>query len=346
MATMVFLAPPDCSKAFPMTISRRSFASLAASAAAAASSNTFAQGQPPAPEGPVPGAVEARILNRSEPVLCAEKDNIDIRMSQPQVRSFRIQAVHPAYIGGLVADNYAADWTNCDFTADPSFKPPAPPRRVTLYETEWLWVIGYTYPTFWRPADVPVRIGNRVEEGLHLLQVWVRKNERAEEIAVVYPPDGYWRIRPLPPQHLKWSAYGSSFLAGPVEDKGRPIVEFKEIVFDPATMTFTTPFRRGGQATLNIGLQLDRDRLAVDVRMDRPIGDVPFASLRSMYVTEFNNDAARVAIRSRNAQRWIEQPIMDFKEASGVEFWAGRHSYSRHNTSAPDMVFDRFSTVG
>ncbi len=326
-----------------MILTRRSFAALSASALAAPA--VFAQGAPPPPEGPVPGAVEAAILNRSEPVLCAEKDNVDIRFSQQQLRSFRIQAIHPAYIGGLVADNYAADWTNCDFTADPAFTPPAPPRRVTIYENEWLWVIGYTYPTFWRPADVPVRIGNRVEQGLHLIQVWVRRNERSEEVAVVYPPDGYWRIRPLPPAHLKWSAYGSSFVAGPVEDKGRPIVEFKEIVFDPESMTFTTPFRRGGQATLKI-TTLDRDRLTMDVRFDRPIADVPFAALRSMYVTEFNNDAAKVAIRQKGASRWIEDNIMDFKESRGVEFWAGRHSYSRHNTSAPDMVFDRFSTVG
>jgi hypothetical protein len=327
-------------------ITRRSFAALStATAAGILAPAAFGQGQPPPPAGPVPGAVEAEIVNRSEPVLCAEKDNIDIRMSHAGLRSFRIQAIHPAYIGGLVADNFAADWTNCDFTADPAFKPPAPPRRVTIYENEWLWVIGYSYPAFWRPADVPVRIGNRVETGLHLIQVWVRKNERSEEVAVVYPPDGYWRIRPLPPQHLKWSAYGSSFVAGPIEDKGRPIVEFKEVAFDPESMTFTTPFRRGGQATLKIST-LDRDRLTMDVKFDRSIPDLPFCSLRSMYVTEFNNDASRIAIRQRNAQRWIEEPIMDFKASRGVEFWAGRHSYSRHNTSAPDMVFDRFSTVG
>lgn len=326
-------------------LTRRSFAALStASAAGLLAPTAFGQGQPPPPEGPVPGAVEARIFNRSEPVLCAEKDNIDIRMEHDGVRRFRVQAIHPAYIGGLVADNFAADWTNCDFTADPAFKPPAPPRRVTLFETEWVWVIGYSYPAFWRPADVPVRIGTRVEEGLHLIQVWVRKNERAEEVAVVYPPDGYWRIRPLPPQHLKWSAYGSSFLAGPIEDKGRPIVEFKEIVFDPETMTFTTPFRRGGQATLKIST-LDRDRLTMDVAFDKPVSGLPFAALRSMYVTEFNNDMAKIAIRAKGAQRWIEEGVMDFREAKGLEFWGGRHSYSRHNTSAPDMVFDRFSTA-
>jgi hypothetical protein len=331
----------------PAPFSRRAFNSLAlgASASTLLPSGAFSQGQPPAPVGPLAGAVEAMITNRSEHVLCAEKDNVDIRMSHAGVKSFRVQAIHPAYIGGLVADNFAADWTNCDFTADPAFKPPAPPRRVTIFENEWIWVIGYTYPQFWRPADVPVRIGNRVETGLHLIQVWVRKNERAEEVAVVYPPDGYWRIRPLPPQHLKWSAYGSSFVAGPIEEKGRPIVEFKEVVFDPETMTFTTPFRRGGQATLKIST-LDRDRLTMDVTFDRPVTDLPFAALRSMYVTEFNNDASKVAIRQKNAQRWIEEPIMDFKQANGLEFWAGRHSYSRHNTSAPDMVFDRFSTAG
>ncbi len=329
-------------------LTRRAFSSLALAGMAGGlpSVRARAQGQPPVPEAPTVGQVEALILNRSEPVLCAEKDNVDIRMLHDAVKSFRIQAVHPAYIGGLVADNYAADWTNCDFRADPSFKPPSPPRRVTIFENEWIWVIGYTYPTFWRPADVPVRIGNRVENGLHLIQVWVRRNERAEEVVVVYPPDGYWRIRPLPPQHLKWSAYGSSFVAGPIEDKGRPIVEFSEVRFDPETMTFVTPFRRGGSATLKIST-LDRDRLTMDVTFDRPIGgNLPFASLRSMYVTEFNNDASRVAIRAKDAQRWIEEPIMDFKQAKALEFWAGRHSYSRHNTSAPDMVFDRFSTQG
>jgi hypothetical protein len=301
------------------------------------------QGQPPPPEGPIPGAVAATMFNRSEPVLCAEKDNIDLRFEQPDVRSFRIQALHPAYIGGLVTDNFAADWTNCDFTADPAFKPPAPPRRVTIFETEWVWVIGYSYPAFWRPADVPVRIGNRVETGLHLIQLWVRRNERAEEVAVVYPPDGYWRIRPLPPRHLAWTAYGSSFLAGPVVDEGRPIVALSEVRFDPETLTFTTPFKAGGSATLKI-TTLDRDRQTMMVNFDRPVAGAPFGAIRSMYVTEFNNDAARVAIRAPGARRWLEEPIMDFKRAPGVEFWVGRHSYSRHNTSAPDMVFDQFSS--
>ena len=65
-----------------------------------------------------------------------------------------------------------------------------------------------------------MRVGNRVETGFHLLQLWTRYQERAEEVLVLYPADGYWRARPLPPQNLRWSAYGSSFLIGPVETVG------------------------------------------------------------------------------------------------------------------------------
>ena len=39
------------------------------------------------------------ITNASEPVLCAEKDNVTLNLTNPQVRSFRIEAAHPAYIG-------------------------------------------------------------------------------------------------------------------------------------------------------------------------------------------------------------------------------------------------------
>ncbi len=68
--------------------------------------------------------------------------------------------------------------------------------------------------SFWRPNTVPVRVGDRVEQGFHVVQLWVRFRERAEEVLVFYPPDGYWRARPLPPPHMRWSAYGSSFLVG------------------------------------------------------------------------------------------------------------------------------------
>ena len=180
--------------------------------------------------------IAVEIRNKSEVEVCAEKDNVALEFSNPSISSMTVQAVHPAYMGMIVADRWQPDFTSCDMSSDPSFASDA--RRVTFYETPELWLTGYTYPSFWRPGTVPVKVGNKVENGLHVVQLWMRYQERAEEVLVFYPPDGYWRARPLPPAHLRWSAYGSSFLVGPVETQIRPIVDLKEIVFEPETKSF------------------------------------------------------------------------------------------------------------
>ena len=161
--------------------------------------------------------------------------------SRAEVRRFTVEAAHPTYVGTIVKDRWAPDFTNCDMSSDPAFK--FEKRRLTIYETEEWQLVGLTFPSFWRANQVPVRVGNRVETGFHLLQLWTRYQERAEEVLVLYPADGYWRARPLPPQNLRWSAYGSSFLIGPVEIAGRPFVDIKDVAFDPETRTLHLEFR-------------------------------------------------------------------------------------------------------
>jgi hypothetical protein len=284
--------------------------------------------------------VAVDVTNASEPVLCAEKDNVTLHFSSPQVRAFRIEAAHPVYIGGVREDRWTADWADCEdiSAATPELRPP---RKVTFYEDVEVWLTGYAFANFWRAKNVPVRVGNRVEHGLHLIQLWVRRNERAEEVVVLYPADGYWRIRPLPPAHLGWSAYGSSFLLGPVESAGRPFVDLKEVAFDPQTMSIRIAFERGGGATVRIA-NLERERIALDIAFDGAITDRSFAALRSMYVTEFNADVARIAVREEGARGWREEPVMTFGRARATDVWAGRLVPSRHNTSAPDILFNRF----
>jgi hypothetical protein len=283
-------------------------------------------------------AVDA--INASEPTLCAEKDNVYLKLQSGEARRFIVEAAHPAYAGTIVVDRWAPDFTHCDMSADPAFK--FEKRRLTIFETEEWQLVGLTFPSFWRGSQVPVRVGNRVETGFHLLQLWTRHAERAEEVLVLYPADGYWRARPLPPQNLRWSAYGSSFLIGPVETEGRPIVDIRDVAFDPQTRTFTLNFARGGSATLRLD-KLDQERIVLDVTLSAPVGpERPFAALRSMFVSEGNSDVAQVAWRGRGAQSWSQAPVMDFKRASAAELWAGRLVPSRHNTSAPDMVFRDF----
>ena len=290
---------------------------------------------------PSPAAeIPVTASNRSSPVLCAEKDNVEIDFTAPDVRGFRIQSVHPAYIGTIVTDHWAPDFTSCDMTHDPAFIAKA--RRITFWETTEFWLTGYTYPAFWRPGNVPFRVGERVENGLHLVQLWMLYHERAEEILVVYPPDGYWRARPLPPENLRWSAYGSSFLLGPVEVRERPMVALTDIAFDPETRTFTLNFESGGSATLRVD-RIDQDRIVLEAKISgaTPQG-APFLALRSMYATDFNNDVAKVAWRAPGGAGWGESPVMAFGGGPLTELWAGRTQPSRHNLSAPDMVFSHF----
>ena len=282
------------------------------------------------------------VVNESEPVLCAEKDNVALSFTSPAVRAFRIEAAHPVYLAPGMRDNWEADWTACDMSGDPVFTVTAPPGRFTLYEQPDMWVIGWRYSTFWRPATATVRIGDTVHEGLHLIQVWQLRTDGAEEVLVFYPQDGYWRARPLAPRPMRNTAYGSSFLIGPVEVEGRPIVKVREVAFDPAARRFTLDFERGGQGTLTM-VNVDENRIALDVVFDAPVADAPFAMLRSMYVTEFNNDTARIAVRETGAQGWREDHVMQFDKATATDIWIGRLAPSQHNKSSPDFVFNSFS---
>jgi hypothetical protein len=288
-----------------------------------------------------PAAPAVEVTNASEPVLCAEKDNVTINLASKEVRGFRIEAAHPSYIGTIQRDSFEADWTGCTAPGDPKAGTPQPPQRTTLYEQIDFWVVGLTFADFWRPATATVRIDERIEKNIHLLQVWMIRPMGGEEVLVLYPQDGYWRLRPLAPQGLASTAYGSSFLIGPVEVDQRPIVKMKEVAFDPKTRTFRLSFERGGSATV-VMAKTDQDLNALDVIFDRPIDGRPFAALRSMYVTEFINDVARIAVREKGAKGWREDGIMAFKRAMATDIWAGRVSPSRHNTSSPDMVFKDF----
>jgi len=286
-------------------------------------------------------ALAVDVTNESEPTLCAEKDNVYLKLQSAEARRFTVEAVHPAYAGTIVVDRFAPDFTKCDMSNDPVFK--SERRLVTIYEDADWRLVGHTFDSFWRPNQVPVRVGNRIENGLHLLQLWSSRHGGFDEVLVLYPADGYWRARPKPPANLNWSAYGSSFLIGPVETEGRPIVDIKDLAYDPATKTFTLNFVRGGSATLRVE-KLDDDRIVLNVNLSQSVGEQrPFAALRSMFVSEGNSDVSRVGWRAKDGERWLQEPVMEFKRANASELWTGRLVPSRHNTSAPDMVFRDFN---
>lgn len=290
------------------------------------------------------GMLPVEVQSRSEPVLCAEKDNVTLTLASPTVQAFHVEAAHPAYLPTVAADSFEPDWTACDFKGEAVAA--KPPERVTIYEDIGLWIVAHRNETFWRPSKAKVRIGDKLYEGLHLLQVWVIRPMGGEEVLVLYPQDGYWRLRPKAPAGRAPTAFGSSFLIGPVvEDQGRPVVDLAEVAFDPKGRAFTLTFAAGGSAQVALA-SLDDQRHRLDVTLDRPIDGKPFAALRSMYVTRFNNDAAEVAVLEKGAAAWREEPVMSFKgTAAATDLWLGRTAVSRHNTSAPDMVLGGFAAA-
>lgn len=292
---------------------------------------------------PAKAEVSVEIINASTPTRCAEEDNVYIKLKDERVRRFRIEARHPAYLGSIVADRWDPDFTNCSMSGTAAYA--FEPRRLTIYEAEDWQLVGFTFSSFWRPNSVPVRVGTRVETGLHLLQLWTRFQGRAEEVLVLYPSDGYWRARPLAPSNLGATAYGSSFLIGPVEEHGRPLVDLKDIAFDPSSRTISLNFVRGGGATLRLG-SLDQERIDLEVVLEPPVDrDRPFAALRSMYVSETNSDVAHVAWQAQANSSWQQADVLSFRRALAVELWSGRRVPSRHNTSAPDVTFRDFQEV-
>ncbi|MDM0013006.1 hypothetical protein QTH87_11240 [Variovorax sp. J22P168] len=288
--------------------------------------------------------------NQSRTTACAEEDNVSMALSGRGIARFRVEALQPPYLAAVAADTTAPDFSNCNF--DGGAHPTDPshafvPRRVVLHDDRRWLIVGITLPSFWRPNRVPVTLGTRTEDDIHLLQVFARQPgaRKPLEALVVYPADGYWRAKPLPLARFGDGVYGSSFLLGPVEHAGRPLVNIAAIEVTLAPLAFALRFADGGTAQVKV-VEVSRKRTALDVTLQPPSRpDRPFAVLRSMFVSADNADVAEVGFRAAPsaARRTLALDDVTTLEADELRF--GRSLPSRHNTSAPDLHFSRFSTA-
>jgi hypothetical protein len=286
-------------------------------------------------------ALDVELVNRSRPIACAEVDNVDFRLSGPSPLAFTIEATFPAYFEPDIDDRTAPVWDHCEgFAADdPVFR--STPARLVLYEDDRWLLTAVRKPSFWRPAIVPVRVAGESFRELHLLQLHrKRENTATVEVLVLYPPDGYWRAKPLTPRTRLVAGhpdtvFGSSFLIGPIEEDGRPFVDLAAVAFLPEADRFELRFVRGGTAAVELR-EVSVAGLRLDVRIERAAPTGEFAALRSMFVEETMADTARV--------RWTTPAGGDGEAAvlaplqrlvDDVTF--ARDVPSRHNTSAPDL---------
>jgi hypothetical protein len=285
------------------------------------------------------------VANKSTPTKCAEEDNVFYAFSAEKIAGFRLTAESPSYLPTMMRDITAPDFSGCPWwkpaPPKPYEKPYVPPTAV-LYEDDQYIVKGVVYPDFWRPSVVPVTVGNLKQNFLHLVQVWKKTAGGPLEFLVMYPQDGYWRLKPLPPFRLHEVTYGSSFLVGPVEESTRPFTAYKSVEFVPETLTFNLEFEKGGKATVRIA-ELDVDRAALDIAFDPPLdGKLPFTAVRSMYVDPIHADTAEVVTTAEPGGPLSRTSVIDYKSGKAASVVFGRSVPSTHNTSAPDIGFEAF----
>lgn len=289
--------------------------------------------------------VAATVENGTTTTACAEEDNVSLTLRGDGIRHMRIEALQPDYLDKIGNDITAPDFSGCNF--DGGAHPTDPAHRfkkrtvVLLDNAEWR-IVGMTLPSFWRPQSVPVTVGQRSDRGFHLLQVFKKENGKALEAIVLYPSDGYWRLKPLPDPRFGDGVYGSSFLLGPVEAAARPVVNITSIRIVPKPLAIHVRFADGGSAVARVD-EISRTRTALDVTLFKPTAAAqPFAVLRSMYVTPDNADVSEVRWQAspQAAQQVLPLPEVKTLQATQVRF--GRSLPSRHNTSAPDIMFGGF----
>jgi hypothetical protein len=286
------------------------------------------------------GELAVDVANSSFPTACAEYDNVYLTLRQSTIRRFEIAARHPLYIATLDTDRSEADFTGCSFSGDPQFS--FTPKSATLYQDERMIVRGHTTRTNWRPEKVGLTVRGATTPELHLVQLFQNLEGEWVEVLAVYPSDGYWRIKPLPPFGWDSTTYGSSFLVGPIEEDGRPLVRFSRLSFEPENRTFHFGFTAGGSGSLRI-ISMAREELRVEVTLEsEALAGRPFAALRSMYVARDDNDVAEAHWRVPGQVTWRMSEVMKMPDTAVVAARFGRSLPSVHNTSAPDMSFERF----
>ncbi len=292
--------------------------------------------KPPAKAPPLPPGV-VTVTDLGVKTRCAEEDNVYASMAAPGVRRFEVEARHPAYAKALKADNYKADFTNCgSFSGAKDYK--FTPRTRILYEDADVRFVGVTYGGYWRPDVVEVEVDGVKDSGFHLLQMFIKHGDDVQEALVLHDADGYWRLRPLPLPQFGGAVYGSSFLVGPVEETTRPFVRIRKVTIDPRALSFHLDYVKGGSADLKV-VKVDHEALRMTVSLTPPVAKLPFLALRSMYVAEDNADTGQLHIAGVHTRAL---PPVGFGQVQASTITFGRSVVSRHNTSAPDIMFEKF----
>lgn len=268
--------------------------------------------------------------NESNSTACAEEDNVNVPIfSFPgQVSRFRVTATHPTYEVG--DDNCTPDFSGCGSGAEGT-------TVQTVDTCQILWDDGInvievcTEPSWWRPFSMSVVVDSQIANGHRV--AWYRKIEGEAswpQFLVLYE-DGNMRLKPHPPVGRPDVCFGSSVIIGPADTAPRPYVDIEKVWVNPSVLSLDIIYRNEEEA--HVDLSVDRSQASAEVEVGYSTSEeVPFATFRSMWVSDGNADVDHV----RNQDG--DFPILgDWACLRGPWWFFHRNVRSTHNTSAPDI---------
>lgn len=242
---------------------------------------------------------------------------------------FRVVATHPTYCP-CVYDRCPQDWSGCGSGSEAAAQ--TDDACTKLYDdhaNNAIWVC--TMPEYWRPYSMNVVCDSSEAIG-HYFK-WVRRIEGMNEwpeILVLYE-DGNMRLKPHPSEGVFDVCFGSSVIIGPAVPSTRPYVDIQEVQVTPSALSLDLTYRSGG--TAYISLSVDRSQAIALVDVSYPTStNVPFATFRSMWVSDGNADVDHIQNQDGDF------PILgDWTTLRGPWWFFHRKVRSTHNASAPDI---------
>jgi hypothetical protein len=262
--------------------------------------------------------------NDSYSTTCAEDDNVNVPIFARQVNRFQVRATHPTY-------NVGVDNCNPNFSGCPSAAVRATDTCTKLFDDGINVAEGCTVTGWWRPYTMDIVVGS-ITGSYHYLQLYRKiQDENSWPQFLVLYEDGNMRLKPHPPVGRSDVCFGSSVIVGPATPSSRPYIDIQEVGVNPSALALDLTYRSGGTARISLSVDRSQAIALVDVNYPKSTS-VPFATFRSMYVSDGNADVDHA-----------QSPVGGFAIMTGWTTLEGpwwflhRTVRSTHNTSAPDI---------
>ncbi|KAK3599476.1 hypothetical protein CHS0354_006598 [Potamilus streckersoni] len=219
-------------------------------------------------------------------------------------------------------------------------RPMLPDQVVTLYKSDNV-IVEAIFVEFWwlAPDTMQLILSNgHSYNNVSYFRIYrpIPWNSGYAQVFVMYQ-DGNTRLLPVPPEGVDWIPFGSSVIIGQANPTVvRPYATVVGVHLDLQSLIMNVKYKDGGSAKLKLENSLTETRVVV---YDIVFGEnnlYPFATFRSMYVSEGNSDVDHVSVNGVQPRHIME----DFGSIMGNSFVFYRKCMSKHLNLSPDIYID------